>query len=242
MTDATEPVYSDTRWSTLGLIAALAAFVVLAEVGIWSTFLEIDFLRHSMARGEIVESHLLANDRRQALVGGFQLLAFVLSAVLLVRWVYLTNRNAHALEGTGMNHGPAGAAASFLVPGLHVRKPFQVLSELFRVSNPDHIRDWQQAPVPHLLSLWWTLWILFQLTIALALGADLWASGVEQLHVAAWGSAVAGVVGAPLGVAASICAWRLHALQRERFRRTAPMRLRQPYPTRTAESGESVHS
>ena len=240
MTADREAAYADTRWLTLGLIAALAVFVVLSEVGIWSTFLEIDLYEHALSRGEIVESRLLASRDRQALVGGLHLLAFVFSAGFFLRWSYLTSRNAHALEGRGMQHGSVAAAGWFLVPGFHLWKPLGVLRELFRASHPDHITDWKQAPVPHLLSLWWTLWILFQVAVALALAADLWAHTVDQLLVAAWGSAVVGVIGAPLGIAASICVWRIHALQRQRFRRTAPMRLRQPYPTRVENSAESA--
>lgn len=228
--------YENSTWLTLSLVAALAAFVVLSEFSIWSTFLEVDFLEGVLADGVVRTEEAAANQRRQALVGGFQLLAFFLCAGLFLRWIYTMSSNAHALLAPGLGTRPLAAAGWFLVPGLHLWKPLQVLRELFQASHPEHIEDWRQASVPHLLSLWWTLWLLFQGTLALALIADLWAESVAQLYIAAWGAVITGVVAAPLGIALAICAWRLHALQRSRFHHTAPLRVRQPWPTRSLDS------
>lgn len=230
--------YEDSTWLTLGLIGLLAAFVVLAEVGIWSSFLELDLWRRTLERGHFYPAELAADERRRALVGGLQILLFVVSAALFLRWLHRMSRNVRALAATGLRHGPGGAVGWFFVPGVHLRKPLTVVTELFRASHPEFIDDWRQAPVPHLLTLWWTLWVLFQVTVGLALLTDLWARSPQELLVAAWGTAVVGVVAAPLGVATAICAWRLHARQRARFRVTAPLRERKPWPTRTSEEPE----
>lgn len=236
----TTPEYRDSTHLTLGLIAVLAVFVVLAEVGIWSTFLEIALLERGLAEGYLYTGELAADQNRRALVGGLQLFAFVVAAGLFLRWIHRMSVNAHALATEGMEFGPRSVVAWFFAPGLQFSKPFEALRELFRASHPDHIDDWQAAPVPHLLSLWWTLWLCFLLTTALTLVADIWAGSVDEMYTAAWGTAVTGVVAAPLGVAAAICVWRLHARQRSRFRVTAPMRVRQPWPTRTPEDLEPV--
>lgn len=230
--------YEDSTWLTLGLIGVLAAFVVLAEVGIWSSFLEIDLWRRALERGHFFPAELAADQQRRALVGGLQLLLFVASAGLFLRWIHRMARNARALAASGLRHGSRGAVGWFFVPGYHLFKPLEVLTELFRASHPDFIDDWRRAPVPHLLTLWWTLWLLFQVTAGLALLADLWARSPQELLTAAWGTAVVGVVAAPLGVATAICAWRLHARQRARSRATASLRARQPWPTRATEEPE----
>ena len=240
MSGRTARDYQDSTRLTLGLIAVLAVFVVLAEVGIWSTFLEIALLERALAVGHVYTDELVADENRRALVGGLQLFTFVVAAGLFIRWVHRMSANAHALSAAGMRYGPRGAVAWFFVPGFQLWKPFEALRELFRASHPDHIDDWRAAPAPHLLSLWWTLWLSFLLTTALALLADVWADSFGELYTAAWGTAVTGVVAAPLGVAAAICVWRLYALQRARFRATAPLRVRQPWPTRTGEDLEPV--
>lgn len=235
MSGRTARAYRDSTRLTLGLIAVLAIFVVLAEVGIWSTFLEIALLERALSTGHMYANELAADENRRALVGGLQLLVFVLAAGLFLRWIHTMNANAHALSASGMRFGPGASVAWFLVPAFQFWKPLDVLRELFRASHPDHIENWQTASVPHLLSLWWTLWLCFLLTSALALLADVWAVSYGELYTAAWGTAVAGVVAAPLGVAAAVSVWRLHARQRARFRVTAPLRIRQPWPTRTGE-------
>lgn len=240
MSGSTTPEYRDSTHLTLGLIAVLAVFVVLAEVGIWSTFLEIALLERGLTEGYLYTDELVADQNRQALVGGLQLLTFVVAGGLFVRWVYRMSVNAGALAAEGMQFGPKQTVAWFFVPVLQFSKPFEALSELFRASHPDHIDDWQAAPVPHLLSLWWTLWLCYLLTSALTLSADLWADALDEMYAAAWGTAVTGVVAAPLGVAAAICVWRLHARQRSRFHVTAPLRVRQPWPTRAHEDFEPV--
>lgn len=232
--------YQDSTRLTLSLIAVLSAFLVLAEVGIWSTFLEIDLLRRALAVGHVYPDELAADQTRRALVGGLQLLAFVVAVGLFARWVHRMNANAHSLAASGMRYGARGAVAWFFMPVFQFWKPLDVMRELFRASHPDYIDNWQAAPVPQLLSLWWTLWLAFLSTTALALLADVWAGTPDELHSAAWGTAVTGVVGAPLGVAAAICVWRLHARQRARCRVTAPLRARQPWPTRTREDLESA--
>lgn len=240
MSGRTARAYRDSTRLTLGLVTVLAAFVVLAEVGIWSTFLEIALLERALDVGHIYADELVADQDRRALVGGLQLLVFVVAAGLFLRWIHRMNANAHALSASGMRYGPGESVAWFFAPGYQFWQPLDVLRELFRASHPHHIEDWQAAPVPHLLSLWWTLWLCFLLTSALTLLADVLAVSYGELYAAAGGTAVAGVVAAPLGVAAAVCAWRLHAIQRARFRATAPMRIRQPWPTRTGEDPEPV--
>lgn len=228
--------YRSSIVATLVLIGALAGFVVLSEISIWATFKELDLWENAFARNEFVAHEAAADERRKALTGGFQLFSFVVACVLFIRWLRVMTSNAGALGATGMRFGPRTAVAWWFVPVFHLWKPHQVLHELFQASHPEFLEDWKRAPVSRLLSLWWTLWITFQVTVALALVADLWARSADQLYIAAWGSAILSVFGAPLGIAAAIGAWRLQTLQRARARCTAPLRVRQPWPTRARDN------
>lgn len=224
--------YRNTTGLTLSLIACLAAFVVLTEVGIWSNFLEIDLLRYRVDVDYVPADWMKAEQRRQAIVSGLILLTFVASGAVFLFWLNDISRNARALGAKGMRFGPLVTMALFFVPGLHLWKPLEAIKELFRASSPEHIEDWRRASAPHLLSLWWTLWLLYQGTMLIALRADLWARTPDELLTAAWLSTVSGVVAAPLGVATCLWVWRLHALQRRRYHNTATLRVRRPWPTR----------
>ncbi len=228
-----EGEYLSATARTLALIAVLAAFVVMAEVNIWATFTELAVWEESLATNVLVAHEGSASAYRKALTDGFLLFFFSASAVLFLRWLSRTARNARALGAVGMRFGPRAAVGWWFVPVFHLWKPFQVLKELFQASHPKYLDNWRQAPVPRLLSLWWALWVAFQVTVSLSLMADFLASSPDQVYMAAWGSAIVGVFAAPLGVAAAIGSWRLRSLQRARARCTAPMRVRQPWPTRS---------
>ena len=232
--------YRNTTGLTLSLIVCLAAFVVLTEVGIWSNFLEIDLLRELIREGWVWGDRIQAGERRQAIVSGLILLTFVASGAVFLFWLNDMSRNARALGAKGMRFGPLATLGLFFVPGLHLWKPLEAIQELFRASDPERIGDWRQAAAPHLLSLWWTLWLLYQGTMLIALRADLWARSPDELLTAAWLSTVAGVVAAPLGVATSLWVWRLHSLQRRRYRNTATLRVRRPWPTRANGDAEAT--
>ncbi len=238
--ESKEYEYRNTTGLTLSLIACLAAFVVLTEVGIWSNFLQIDLLRQLLRDGHVSGDWMRAGERRQAIVSGLTLLTFVASGAILLFWLNDMSRNARAMGAEGMRYGPLVTVSLFFVPGLHLWKPLEAIQELFRASNPEHIEDWRRASAPHLLSLWWTLWLLYQGTMLIALRADLWARAPEELLTAAWLSTVAGVVAAPLGVATSLWVWRLHAHQRRRYHSTAPLRVRHPWPTRANGDAEAT--
>ena len=233
--------YLSPTAATLLLIGALSVFVVLSEVSIWATFMEIDFWDRTIAENTLVTHEATANGQRKALVDGFHLFFFAVSCLLFFRWLGLMARNARALGAIGMRYGPRSAIAWWFVPIFHLWKPLQVMKELFQASHPDYLDNWPQAPVPRLLSLWWTLWITFQVTLSVAILADVGASTPGQVYMAAWGSAIVSVFAAPLGVAAAIVAWRLRSLQAGRARCTAPMRVRQPWPTRQSAGGSPVH-
>jgi len=227
-----EGEYLSSTARTLALIAVLAAFVVMAEVSIWATFTELTVWEESLASNVLVAHEGSASAYRRALTDGFLLFFFSASALLFIRWLSRTARNAQALGAVGMRFGPRAAVGWWFVPVFHLWKPLHVLKELFQASHPDYIDNWRQAPVPRLLSLWWALWVVFQVTVSLSLLADIWATSPDQIYMAAWGSAIVGVFAAPLGIAAAIGSWRLRSLQRARARCTAPMRERQPWPTR----------
>lgn len=233
--------YRNTTGLTLSVIACLAAFIVLAEVGIWSNFLQIDLLRELIREGHVSGDWIRAGERRQAIVSGLTLLTFVASGAVLLFWLNDVSRNARAIGTSGMRFGPLVTIGLFFVPGLHLWKPLEAIQELFRASHPDYgDDDWRRAPVPHLLSLWWTLWLLYQGTMLIALRADLWARAPEEVLTAAWLSTVAGVVAAPLGVATCLWVWRLHALQRRRYHNTAPLRVQRAWPTRANGDAEAT--
>ncbi len=90
------------------------------------------------------------------LAGLFQLLSYLLNAVVVGRWIWRTNRNAHILA-EGMSVTSGWAVGWFFVPVANLWKPFEGLKETWQVSHDP--ANWPLVSVPALLRWWWGLWV-----------------------------------------------------------------------------------
>lgn len=87
----------------------------------------------------------------------FQVGAFVLSIIVVGRWMWRVNSNAHGLAN-GMSITPGWAVGWFFVPVASLFKPFEAMKETWQVSHdPD---NWPNVAVPALLRWWWGLWVV----------------------------------------------------------------------------------
>jgi hypothetical protein len=85
------------------------------------------------------------------------LAAMVVVGVLVLKWIYRTNRNAHALAD-GLQISPPWAVGWYFVPIGNLWKPFQAMRETWQVSADP--KGWSSVAVPGLLRWWWGLWLV----------------------------------------------------------------------------------
>jgi|GEM_PF-2036203 len=91
-----------------------------------------------------------------------QFLLYVLSAVLFLVWIYRAHANLTPLGAARLEYSPGWAVGSFFVPILNLFRPYQIVREIWKASQPAYLRpiEWQQAPVSSMLLTWWLLWII----------------------------------------------------------------------------------
>ena len=83
--------------------------------------------------------------------------AALLSCFVLVgRWIYRTNANAHSFSGD-MTISPAWSVGWFFVPFANLVMPYQGVKETWRESH-EHAGFYDEAD-SSLLNWWWGLWI-----------------------------------------------------------------------------------
>jgi hypothetical protein len=92
-------------------------------------------------------------------------LVFLVCGVCFLVWIHRASHNARALGSRGMVHSPGWAVGGFFVPVLNFFRPYQVVTELWRASDPAHPQGggaWktEKQPLPSFLSLWWAGWLL----------------------------------------------------------------------------------
>ena len=157
---ATQSGYRDLSELSSILKSALWLYVVVAAGAAWSQWLEMDLFSGALAGAVLTEGEAAASDRRQFVVGIAGLATLILSAILFLRWTYLSRRNVDCLGNDGLRFSPRGAVGWYFVPVLSAWKPYQALKEIFQASHPDVHDDWSRAPRPRLMPFWWALWIV----------------------------------------------------------------------------------
>ena len=84
-------------------------------------------------------------------------LAFLACVVLVGRWIYRTNANAH-LFSDGMTISPGWAVGWYFIPLANLVKPYQGMKETWLASH--YGSDWGAGEEPVTMRWWWLLWIV----------------------------------------------------------------------------------
>jgi hypothetical protein len=97
------------------------------------------------------------NDLIVALAGLLLAAASLVTAFLVLKWIYRVSRNAHAVA-RGLTISPPWAIGWFFVPIAFLWKPFQGLREAWQASSD--ASNWKTYPVPVILRWWWALFLI----------------------------------------------------------------------------------
>lgn len=84
-------------------------------------------------------------------------LVYLVAAFITLKWIYRASCNAHAL-GRGLESNPPWVVGWYFVPIAMLWKPFEGMSETWRVSqNPE---AWKRLALPGVMRLWWGFWLV----------------------------------------------------------------------------------
>jgi hypothetical protein len=145
--------------------------------------------------------------------GVLNVLTVVAAGIAVLRWIYRTSRNAHAL-GPAMTITPFWAVGWFFVPVANLWKPFQAVSETWQVSADPHAPD--AVPIPVVLRIWWGCWIASSIISNIDFRLSMRAETAEQLIAASWFTVAAVPVDVALTIALAAIMRRLSQMQRDR--------------------------
>jgi hypothetical protein len=152
--------YDDLGSFSLLLRSMLGVTIAASAVGLWGDWQQVEMLQQHLEGTEMSAVEAAANDGRQAILGGFGLVAYLITMVIFLRWIYLSNRNARALGAQDMEFSPGWSVGWYFVPIASVWKPYHAMKEIFKASHPDHSANWREAPPPGILAPWWIVWLV----------------------------------------------------------------------------------
>jgi hypothetical protein len=86
------------------------------------------------------------------------LIALNLALVIMVAmWIYRAAHNARLVRPS-MQNSPAWAVGWYFIPVANLWKPYQAMSEIWRIScHPD---SWKSVGAPVVMGWWWAGWLL----------------------------------------------------------------------------------
>lgn len=142
------------------------------------------------------------------------------ASVLFLIWMYRARRNLVPLRAGGLVYSPFWAVAGWFIPIMHLFRPFQVMREIWRASepagDPRQPMDWKTTPGSALLGWWWAMALFSEFSAYFFIFATFrsFASG-DYMRAAVWDVA---------GEAFSLAAIILEALVVERVIRRQAQR------------------
>jgi hypothetical protein len=116
-------------------------------------------------------------------------LALLACFILVGRWIYRTNDNAHCLS-TGMTITPGWAVGWFFVPFANLVMPYQAMKETWRESH-EAAGLFEEVESP-LLPWWWGLWIASNVLANLSFMFG--GRAPDALEAASWADLIAGLL------------------------------------------------
>jgi len=203
-------------------ISLLAAGMVADLLGAGSTLLEVNLLNRAKSGEIITPVQAENNDARQALVGLCQAAVYLGSAIAFLMWFHRTHRNLRALGAKNLKYSPGWAVGAWFIPILNLFRPYQIMAEVWRGSDPMPLTTQSsyagRGAVSPLLGWWWALWIIMNVVNQIAFRLSMHAETLDLLLPGSWATVVGDLIGLPAALLAIMVVRAVDANQQRRYR------------------------
>ena len=199
------------QWLTILFVVV----IVIDVIGVFSDIAEISLLSKINAGKWVSDSEVTASDTRQAAIGVIWLLVFIAITVVFLIWIYRAHRNLSALGVQNLRFSPGWAAGWFFIPIMSLFRPYQVVTEIWKGSDPKSTDgvSWQSVPLSPLIGWWWAFWIIGNFISNFA--ARLFLTGETTGLASSWCVLIADVIEIPAAILAIAIIRRISVRQQE---------------------------
>lgn len=120
-------------------------------------------VNRAVAGEMITEMEWVAKEGMVGMAAIGTLILFLTTAVVFCCWKYRAYKNLKALGARELEYSPGWAVGYYFIPLLHLVRPAQVMSEIWRASGPEVKTEgpaaWKALKPTHLITGWWAAWI-----------------------------------------------------------------------------------
>ncbi len=198
----------------VGIILDLAAMVM--------GFAQIELLSRIDQGQAVSASEVANNDSRQEAVGTLGRLVYWTTAISFLAWIHRAHRNLSALGVGGLKYSPMWAVGCFFVPIMNLFRPYQVMREIWRASDPGgkayHDSWCPKSGAPALMGWWWGSWLAYNLITTLAYRFSRLIETPHELMMKSWVDVVADALSIMSAVFAALVVTTIDEWQEEKNR------------------------
>lgn len=167
--------YQSARGKATLAVWATVISLILQVLTLGSCYLQLRLLEGGRNGAGIDQAAADANDARQNTILAVLVISALASLVTFLIWVYATHANLHSLGCRDIEFTPGWAVGWFFVPLMNLFKPYQVISEIWRGSDPAALLKAFPSGTS-LIGWWWGFrvcsGILERVSRSIANGAD----------------------------------------------------------------------
>lgn len=159
--------HTQAQFSSAHTRAQLAKGLLLANAGVALVSLFVNLYAASSPSSSVSlgEEEIGAADLMIVLVALPQLFVYLATIVVFILWLHRSYKNLPAF-GLQTEHTPGWAAGSWFIPFLNLVRPYQIVRETWKKSDPgvDHsggfADDGPAARPATLVGVWWGFWLV----------------------------------------------------------------------------------
>ena len=226
--------YQSGRTRAQLAVVLLAIGMAVDLIAIVSSLFQASLLSNAAAGLGVTNAEATANDSRQQLIAIIQLLVLVATAVCFSVWIYRAHKNLPALGAGNLEYSPGWAVGGFFVPFLNIVRPFQVMREIWKASDPEVElsipHSWQYVATSPLIGFWWGAWIVSNILGQLVFRLSDENNSIDDLLALTYLMIASDAVGIIAGVFAIVLVRSIDGRQERKFRRLVELYAPPPQP------------
>ncbi len=147
-----------------GVFWIFSILLIVTAIAFFSDLLEAQLLQRAIDGEIITDAEAISNDTRQGIIGILVFIVNLAAIVIFLMWINRAYKNLSPLGATSLRFTSGWAAGWFFVPIMSLFRPYQVVSEIMKVSNPNvnmaDSNSWRDLPTPPIVGWWWALFLI----------------------------------------------------------------------------------
>lgn len=194
-----ETQHKYARWTTVLLYTCMALDLVAIAAG----FSQRTLLLRAVTGEGYTQAEADANDSRYSAIARLQLVAFVLTGIVWLFWLYRAYSTLTVLGTRKSRFTPGWAVGYWFIPFVNLVRPYQIVVDLWlRSASLNATDSVEHLPRPALVGWWWAVYLLTGAAGRLYASFSRLAESVSQLITVT----DIGMVGDAIGIVAAVLA------------------------------------